>query len=237
MVEPRVAHCWEIMMFIRKMQSTTPSQGELANIPIAELLSLPKIDISTIEDAGWMTTSLGKVDRLSELLEGGTFPFQREGSLDNVHHHLAMAAPSLWDLLHKLHLCDIMDDNTKIDSGIKQVTAAAAEVNLAVSIIQREAPLSTLTKKIVAMSETLSAKRQSIILKIVDQLSTNVEAAQKIVVNGMANLPIPEDQVITLATSDVPLAEADKATLFKASQSVNVSSFTHISSNVKVTTS
>ena len=117
------------------------------------------------------------------------------------------------------------------------MTAAAAEVNLAVSIIQREAPLSTLTKKIVAMSETLSANRQSIILKIVDQLSTNVEAAQKIVVNGMANLPIPEDQVITLATSDVPLAEADKATLFKASQSVNVSSFTHISSNVKVTTS
>ena len=221
LVEPRVIHCWGLIMFIRKMQSTTPSQGELAEIPIEELLALPQIDQSTIEDPAWMTATLGKMDHLlSELLEGGNFPLQRDGKLDNVHHHLVLAVPSLFALLHKLHLCDAMDESAKIDSGIKQVTAAAAEVNLAVSVLEREAPSSTLTKKVAALRATLSTKRESIILNIVNQLGTNVEAAQKIVLDCMANLPVTEEQVITLSTSDKPLTEEEQATLFKASQSV-----------------
>ena len=222
LVEPKINHCWELITFLRKMKSITPSQGELAAIPIEELLSLSKVEPSTLDDPTWFTTVFAKVEHhLADLLEGGNFPLQRDGKLDNVHHHVVLTAPALWALLHKLHICNVMDESAKINSGIKQVTEAVAEVNLAISIIEREAPATTLTKKIMAMSATLNAKRESIILQIVNQLTANVDTAQMTVLTCLANLPIAEDQVTALSTSEVPLTEAEEAALFTASQSVD----------------
>ena len=235
-MEQKIDHCWPTMLWIRKSKSTTPMQGELGDIPLEELVSLTTAEPSLVEDsiqnAKWCVTVLSA---MSKTLESEAFPLTRDGKRDNVHYHLLMVAPSIWVVLHKLSNCKRMDATVQAQSGIKQITTAEAELNHAISIIEKDAPAATLTKKLKATADTLKSLREGMVWCIMDVLMKNITSTEALVTSCLDKLPMSPDDITKLCDTPERLTEAEEVSLHAASQSVDAFPIhTHFFSNVKV---
>ena len=220
--EQKIAHCWPTILWIRKSKSSTPMQGEFADIPFDELVSLATTEPSLVEDsiqtAKWCVTVLSA---MSKTLENEAFPLTREGKRDNVHRHLLMVAPAMWVVLHKLSNCKRMDATEQAKSGVKQITTAEAELNHAISIIEKDAPAATLTKKLKAMADTLKSLREGVVWGIMEVLMKNITSTEALVTSCLDKLPMSPDEITKLCETTERLTEAEEVSLYAASQSVD----------------
>ena len=186
----------------------------------------------SIQTAKWCVTVLSA---MSKTLENEAFPLTREGKRDNVHRHLLLVAPAMWVVLHKLSNCKRMDATEQAKSGVKQITTAEAELNHAMSIIEKDAPTGILTNKLKAMAVTLKSLREGMVWGIMEVLMKNITSTEDRITSCLDKLPMSPDEITKLCETTERLTEAEEVSLYAASQSVDVFPIhTHFFSNVKV---